>query len=158
MSVEKYVAGAIIDLLRASAQTVCVAESLTGGGLGAAITAVPGASDVFLGGVVAYQTEAKEKILSVPSEQIRENGVVSEEVAISMADGARALFGATWAIATTGVAGPGPTAGIPAGTVWVAIRGPQNQSFRLTLNGDRQEVRNATLTSAIAEFARILST
>jgi nicotinamide-nucleotide amidase len=75
-----------------------------------------------------------------------------------MADGVRELFGATWAISTTGVAGPGPADGQKAGTVWVAIRGPINQSTQLQIDGEREIVRNATVESAITTFARILGT
>jgi nicotinamide-nucleotide amidase len=146
----------IVDLLRTRGETLCVAESLTGGGLGAAITAVAGASDIFIGGVTAYQVSVKESLLKVAHASIIDFGVVSDEVARQMADGARELFGATWAIATTGVAGPGPTDGHDAGTVWVAISGPINQSTHLQIEGEREIVRNATVRSAIATFARIL--
>ncbi len=146
----------VIDLLRANKQTLAIAESLTGGGLGAAITSVPGASDVFLGGVIAYSAQAKESILKVEREKIEKYGVVSEEVAIAMAVGARHLFGSTWGISTTGVAGPGDAGGVRAGTVWIAISGPVNQSTQLEVDGEREVVRTASLSSAISAFARIL--
>ena len=148
----------IVDLLRRRGETLAVAESLTGGGVGVAITAVPGASDVFVAGIIAYQPEVKESFLKVPHSMIADFGVVSEEVAVAMADSARELFGATWAISTTGVAGPGPADGQKAGTVWVAIRGPINQSTQLQIDGEREIVRNATVESAITTFARILGT
>lgn len=148
----------IINLLRDRGETLCVAESLTGGGLGEAITAVPGASDIFIGGITAYQAIAKESLLKVPHSSIVDFGVVSDEVATAMAEGARELFGATWAISTTGVAGPGPAAGQSEGTVWVAIRGPINQSTQLQIDGEREIVRNTTVRSAITAFARILGT
>jgi nicotinamide-nucleotide amidase len=85
-------------------------------------------------------------------------GVVSEEVAISMATGVRDLMNSTWAISTTGVAGPGPTDGVQPGTVWVAIEGPISQTLQLELSGTREIVRNATIAGAIAAFARILKT
>lgn len=146
----------VVDLLRARKQTVAVAESLTGGGVGAAITAVSGASDVFLGGVIAYTPAVKISLLKVRSEAILQFGVVSEEVAVAMADGVRDLCGSTWGISTTGVAGPGDADGKPAGTVWVAISGPINQSISLQVEGEREEVRNASTSSAIAAFERIL--
>lgn len=146
----------VISLLRDRGETLCVAESLTGGGLGAAITAIAGASDVFVGGVIAYQPSIKESLLKVANSLIEVHTVVSEEVAVAMADGARELLGATWAIATTGVAGPGLVDGHAAGTVWVAIRGPVNQSTQLQIDGEREVVRNATVSSAITTFARIL--
>lgn len=151
-------ARSIIDALRTRNQSLAVAESLTGGGLGSALTAVPGASDVFKGGVIAYQVSIKESLLKVPESLIAEYGVVSEEVAIAMADGVRDLLGATWGIATTGVAGPGPSDGVGAGTVWIAVRGPINQSTQLELQGERDVVRNASISSAISTFARILGT
>jgi len=148
----------IVDLLRLRGETLAVAESLTGGGVGVAITAVPGASDVFVAGITAYQPAVKESFLKVPHSIIADFGVVSEEVAVAMAEGVRELFGATWAISTTGVAGPGPADGQKAGTVWIAIRGPINQSMQLQIDGEREIVRNATVESAITTFARILGT
>lgn len=147
----------IIDELRLRGQVLAVAESLTGGGLGAAITAVPGSSDVFAGGVIAYQVSKKTDLLHVPRSLITDFGAVSEEVAVAMAEGVRAMFGATWAIATTGVAGPGASDGVAAGTVWIAIRGPINQSTALQIDGEREDVRNACVSSAITAFARILA-
>lgn len=154
---QKVLARAIIEDLRLRGESLSVAESLTGGGLGAAITAIPGSSDVFVGGLIAYQTPVKELILNVPKSLIDEFGVVSEEVAVAMAEGSRKLFNSTWAISTTGVAGPGPSDGVEAGTVWIAIRGPVNQSTALAIQGEREEVRNACLSSAITAFARILT-
>ncbi len=153
----KVLARSIVEDLRSRGESLSVAESLTGGGLGAAITAIPGSSDVFLGGIVAYQTAVKQAILQVSKSLIDEFGVVSEEVAVAMAEGSRELFKSTWAIATTGVAGPGPSDGVEAGTVWIAIRGPINQSTALAIQGEREEVRNACLSSAITAFARILA-
>ncbi len=147
----------IVAALRARGETVAVAESLTGGGVGVAITSVPGASDVFVGGLTSYQLRIKEEVLKVAPALIEEFGVVSEEVAVAMADGARDFFQSTWAISTTGVAGPGDSEGAAAGTVWVAIRGPVNQSTQLQLAGEREIVRNATVSSAISAFARILT-
>lgn len=149
-------AEAVIALLRDRGETLCVAESLTGGGIGAAITAIAGASDVFAGGIIAYQPSIKESLLKVAHSLVEAHTVVSEEVALAMAVGARELFGATWAIATTGVAGPGPVDGHASGTVWVAISGPINQSTQLQIDGEREVVRNATVSSAITTFARIL--
>lgn len=150
-------ASSIVDELRRRGQTLAVAESLTGGGLGAEITSVPGSSDVFAGGVIAYQLSVKTGLLRVPPSLIEEFGVVSEEVAVAMADGVCELLGTTWGIATTGVAGPGSANGIPAGTVWIAIRGPINQSTELEIQGEREVVRNASVSSAITTFARILA-
>lgn len=151
------IAAAVVAELRHRGENVAVAESLTGGGLGSAITSVPGSSDVFSGGIIAYDLSVKEGLLKIPRALIAEFGVVSEEVAIAMADGLFELFGSTWAIATTGVAGPGPSDGVAAGTVWIAIRGPINQSTELEIEGEREVVRNASVSSALTTFARILA-
>ena len=147
----------IIETLAARGQTLAVAESLTGGGLGFALTQVPGASAVFLGGIISYTTEVKVRELSVGQSIIDQYKVVSEEVAIEMAEGAKSKFATTWAISTTGVAGPGDYQGVREGTVWIAIRGPINQTLTLTLDGGRDGVRQGAISSAIGTFARILS-
>jgi nicotinamide-nucleotide amidase len=151
-------ARSIIETLKSSGQTVVVAESLTGGGVGFALTQVPGSSEVFLGGVISYTSEVKMKELGVKQSTLEKYTVVSEEVAIEMAEGAREKFGSTWAIATTGIAGPGDYKGIREGTVWIAIRGPVNQTLLLTLDSGRDGVRQGAISSAIGTFARILST
>ena len=146
----------IQDSLRARGETLSTAESLTAGGLSNALTIVPGASDVFLGSITAYSADIKVSHLGVASETIADHTVISEEVAIEMAQGAIKSFGSTWAIATTGVAGPGPADGSDAGRVFVAFVGPVVQVIELALSGEREVVRNATVASAIASFARIL--
>jgi nicotinamide-nucleotide amidase len=146
----------IIETLTSRGQTLAVAESLTGGGLGFALTQVPGASAVFLGGIISYTTEVKVRELGVGQSAIDKYKVVSEEVAIEMAEGAKTKFATTWAISTTGVAGPGDYQGVREGTVWIAIRGPINQSLTLTLDGGRDGVRQGAISSAIGTFARIL--
>jgi nicotinamide-nucleotide amidase len=153
----KSAAQSIIEILTSRGQTLAVAESLTGGGLGFALTQVPGASAVFLGGIISYTTEVKVRELSVGQSAIDKYKVVSEEVAIEMAEGAKSKFATTWAISTTGVAGPGDYQGVREGTVWIAIRGPINQSLTLTLDGGRDGVRQGAISSAIGTFARILS-
>ena len=150
-------AATIVTALTRRGESLAVAESITGGGLGAAITSVPGSSEVFAGGIIAYQLSVKRDLLTVPSSLIEKCGVVSEEVAVAMADGLLKLFDTTWAIATTGVAGPGSSSGVAAGTVWIAIRGPVNLSTELAIQGGREIVRNASISSAITTFARILA-
>jgi nicotinamide-nucleotide amidase len=147
----------IITKLLEQNETVAVAESLTGGGLGHAITGAPGSSEVFLGGIIAYTNEVKINFLGIDPQLIDTFSVVSEEVANAMADAAREKFGTTWGIATTGVAGPGDFQGVAEGTVWVAIRGPVNQTLQLQLEGGREAIRTGTISSAIGTFARILS-
>ena len=147
----------IVAALQKSNETVAVAESITAGGLGHALTITPGASQVFLGGVIAYSNDVKINILGVDSALIDKFSVVSEEVAKAMADAIRNKFGSTWGIATTGIAGPGDYQGIAEGTVWVAIRGPVNQTLQLQLDSGREGIRTGAISSAIGAFARILS-
>lgn len=130
--------------------TLGCAESLTGGGLAARIVNVPGVSAVFRGGVVSYATDVKESVLGVDPEQIDTTGPVDEQVALQMARGARKLLSANVALATTGVAGPGPADGQPAGTVWIAIAGTLGERAKLLqLQGNRGEIREASVTAAI---------
>ena len=118
-------ASVVLELLRQRGQTLAVAESCTGGGLGAALAAVPGASDVFLGGVIAYANAVKQAVLGVPPELLEAHGAVSDPVAQAMAQGARRATGADWALAITGVAGPGGgTDQKPVGLVHIAVAGP----------------------------------
>jgi len=159
MSLASEIASLVEDalaVLREKGETLSTAESLTAGSLSSAITSIPGSSDVFLGGITAYQSSIKSSHLGVSEELITKHTVFSEEVAIAMAKGALKSFGSTWAISTTGVAGPGPSDGVAAGTVWVAIEGPVTQAIELSLSGERDSVRNATTASAMAAFARIL--
>jgi nicotinamide-nucleotide amidase len=150
-------ANTVVSILADRGETVSVAESVTAGGLGRAITHTPGASQVFLGGIIAYTNQVKIDLLGIDSGLIEEFTVVSEEVANAMADAVREKFGTTWGIATTGIAGPGDYLGIPEGTVWVAIRGPINQSIQLQLDSGRDAIQTGAISSAIGTFARILS-
>jgi nicotinamide-nucleotide amidase len=122
-------ASVVLAALRQRGQTLAVAESCTGGGLGAALAAVPGASDVFLGGVIAYANSVKQQLLGVPAGTLAVHGAVSDPVALAMAEGACRVTGADWAIAVTGVAGPGGgSADKPVGLVHRAIAGPAGSS------------------------------
>ena len=114
MEISNEVLGLVSEIhssLRARGETLSTAESLTAGGLSYALTIVPGASDVFLGSITAYRPDVKVSHLKVEEKTIVQHSVVSEEVAIQMGHGANKSFGSTWAIATTGVAGPGPAPG-----------------------------------------------
>ena len=146
----------VIATLASHNQTLATAESITAGGLSSAITSVEGSSQIFLGGIVAYQHNVKANVLGVDQKTIDQHTVYSQEVALAMAKAVRDKFGSTWAIATTGVAGPGPADGVAAGTVWVVIDGPVTQSLELLLSGGRESVRNATVATAIGSFTRIL--
>jgi nicotinamide-nucleotide amidase len=148
----------IVESLKSKGESLSVAESITGGALTSEIVSVPGASHILKGSIVAYSGEIKMRELSVPQELIDRAGVVSEEVALGMADGIRARMNTTWSIASTGVAGPGPHQGIAAGTVWLAIVGPNTrETVKLALEGDRETVRRGAVESALGVFARILS-
>lgn len=126
---EQSLAEVVLQQLRQRGQTVAVAESCTGGGLGAALAAVPGASDVFLGGVIAYANGVKQGLLGVPAELLQAHGAVSDPVAQAMAEGARRVTGADWGLAITGVAGPGGGSDEkPVGLVHLAIAGPDGCS------------------------------
>ena len=118
-------ASVVLAALRRRGESVAVAESCTGGGLGAALAAVPGASDVFVGGVIAYANSVKQALLGVPAALLEQHGAVSDPVAVAMAEGARRATGATWGIAVTGIAGPGGgSEAKPVGLVHIAIAGP----------------------------------
>ncbi|MBM5816955.1 MAG: competence/damage-inducible protein A [Cyanobacteria bacterium K_Offshore_surface_m2_239] len=119
-------ASVVVRALAERGQTLAVAESCTGGGLGAALAAVPGASDCWLGGVMAYANAVKRALLDVPEELLARWGAVSDPVAVAMAEGVRTRLGSDWAVATTGIAGPGgATAEKPVGLVHVAVVGPE---------------------------------
>jgi PncC family amidohydrolase len=139
-----------IDLLRARGETIAVAESLTGGMLAAALTAVPGASAAFRGGVVSYATDLKAALLGVPAALLERHGAVHPDVARAMADGVRSRLSATVGVATTGVAGPDPQDGQPVGTVYIAVSTGGGTAVRsLGLSGGRQQIREATVERSL---------
>ncbi|WP_407915371.1 CinA family protein [Kitasatospora sp. NE20-6] len=136
--------------LREQGATVAVAESLTGGLLAAALVDVPGASATFRGSVTAYATELKATVLGVDEGLLAVHGPVHPVVARQMAEGARRLLGATYGIATTGVAGPDPQDGLPVGTVHVGFAGPDGTAaVSPVLSGQRTVIRAATVTEAL---------
>ncbi|MCJ7831972.1 MAG: nicotinamide-nucleotide amidohydrolase family protein, partial [Actinobacteria bacterium] len=133
---------AVGRLLRDSGRTLACAESLTGGSVSARITDVSGASDYFVGAVVTYTADAKESVLGVPADVLREHGIVSEACALAMAQGARRLFGTDIAVSLTGAAGPTEHGGAKPGFVWVAIDGPDASYARgFKAPGSREQVR-----------------
>ena len=135
-------AGEVIGLLTRAGRTVATAESLTGGLVAAALTDVPGSSAAFRGGVVSYATDLKAGLLGVDESMLSAHGPVYAPVAAAMAEGVRDLLGATVGVATTGVAGPGPADGQPAGTVHVAVSLVGDTVVRtVALTGNRDEVR-----------------
>jgi nicotinamide-nucleotide amidase len=153
-------ASVVLQLLRQRGQTLAVAESCTGGGLGAALAAVPGASDVFLGGVIAYANAVKEGLLKVPAEVLAAHGAVSDPVAQAMAEGARRATGADWALAVTGVAGPGGgSAEKPVGLVHLAVAGPDgccSKAVRFGASRGRDWIQLLTAGEALERLRRRL--
>jgi len=126
-------------------ETVGCAESLTGGELAALLSATPGASATFVGGVVSYATEVKRKVLGVSAERL-----VSPDCAVQMATGLRSLLGVDWALSTTGVAGPDTQEEQAVGTVYVGLAGPHDvRAAALFLDGDRGAIRSATCAGAL---------
>ncbi len=156
-------AAEVVARLVAAGQTVAVAESLTGGLVTAALTAVPGASAVVAGGITAYQTPLKARLLDVPEQVLATEGAVSAATAVAMAAGVRARLGTDWGVATTGVAGPEPQEGKAVGRVHVAVAGPDlaDRSPRvaqreLVLPGDRGMVRAGAVDAALLLLLAVL--
>jgi len=145
-------------LLRQRHATVAVAESCTGGLLGARLTAIPGSSDYFVGGFITYSNALKSKLLGVGVETLERFGAVSRETADSMAAGARERAGATYAISVTGVAGPdGGSEEKPVGLVYIGIAGPEGiVVFHRRFLGDRQRIRVFTTQMALDLLRRRL--
>jgi nicotinamide-nucleotide amidase len=140
----------LVATLTEAHETVACAESLTAGLVAASVADTAGASAVLLGGVVAYAAEVKTALLDVPADLVARVGTVDPEVAVLMAEGVRRRLGSTWGLATTGVAGPGPAEGKPAGTVHVAVAGPSGTVARaLQLKGSRAEIRSATVDAVL---------
>lgn len=136
--------------LRARGATVAVAESLTGGLLAAALVDVPGASATFRGSVTAYATELKASVLGVDEGLLAVHGAVHPVVARQMAEGVRQLLGATYGLATTGVAGPDPQDGQPVGTVHLGFAGPGGTLVTSPrLSGERATIRHGAVTCAL---------
>jgi len=141
----------VLRLLVDREQTLALAESCTGGCLAHRLTNVPGASAVFLGGVVAYSNAAKQKFLGVRLKTLAAHGAVSEAVAREMAEGARRKFGADFALAVTGIAGPtGGTRAKPVGTVFVALSGVFGTIVERRLNAyERRQFKDVTARQAL---------
>ncbi len=146
-------AAIVIGRLRQNGQRLSVVESCTGGMLGETLTAIPGASDVFLGGWLTYSNEMKERLVGVPSELLQRHGAVSREVAEAMACGGLTRSGADHCLSVTGIAGPGGgSPGKPTGTVWIGLasRSVTSDCRRFLMRGERHVVRQWSVTSALA--------
>ena len=139
----------VIEILQG--KTLSTAESLTGGGIGAALTAVPGSSAVYKGGVISYTDEIKREILCVPPEWLDKYGAVSPWVAMEMASGVRGLLHTDIAVSVTGLAGPdGDDKGHPVGTVYIAYEDRErNGVHHYHFEGDRESVRQQTIEAAL---------
>lgn len=133
-------------------RTLVTAESLTGGGIGAVLTAVPGASAVYKGGVISYTDEVKNRVLGVPNAYLKSFGAVSAPVAEAMAVGARDLLGADIAVSVTGLAGPsGDEFGHAVGTVFIGYADAKGVTVgEYHFSGDREAVRNQTIETALS--------
>ncbi len=152
-------AAVLLAALRRGRHRLGVAESCTGGMIGARITDIPGASDTFIGGVVAYADVIKTAALKVPLETLEAYGAVSEETVRAMAEGAQRLFSADCTIAVTGIAGPGGgTAEKPVGTVWLAARmHTTTRALTRVLPGDRDDVRRRAAQAGLDLLRRLLA-
>ena len=140
----------VVEALRERGLTIAVAESLTGGMVAADLVSVPGASTVFVGGVIAYATRLKAELLGVDPELLAREGAIHPLVAEQMAAGVRAATGSDVGLATTGAAGPDPQDGHEPGDVWIGLSTPRGAtSTRLNLSGDRATIRRATVDAAL---------
>jgi nicotinamide-nucleotide amidase len=145
-------------LLLQRGETVAVAESLTGGLLGAALTSIPGASATFRGGLIVYATDVKESLAGVPGPLLAAEGPVSAHVAAALAAGARDRLDATYGVGVTGVAGPDAQNGQPVGTVHLAVAGPAEGEVRsLRYEGDREQIRAQTVSAALSLLADVMA-
>lgn len=146
-------------LLRNRRETLSVAESCTGGLLGAQLTSIPGSSDVFLGGIIAYQNRIKHSLLHVETQTLSRHGAVSQETACQMAKGVLQVMNSTWGIGITGIAGPGGgSKEKPAGTVCIAVANEAEavRSFQIKLFGSREAVRQRSCVYALDQLRREL--
>ena len=154
------------DLIKKMANrslTLATCESLTGGGIGAALTTVPGASAVYRGGLITYARDLKSVLAGVDEQLIEEEGVVNELTALQMAFGVQRRTDSDWAVSTTGVAGPEKIDGVEVGTVWFAVVGPSmgmspapQYTELKQFEGDREAIRNAAIEHAFAMLLRVL--
>ncbi len=145
---------ALIDMLVDNGETIAIAESMTGGALGARITSVPGSSKAFLGGVVTYTVGAKQALLDIPSGLLSEFGPVSEEVAVAMAESVRKTLGATYGVSITGNAGPtSDVDGKPVGLTYIAVAGPDGTTVdKAQYRGLREDIQRRATQTALAQL------
>ena len=156
-------ASVVGELLRSTHETLAVAESCTGGGLGQLLTAIPGSSDYFWGGIISYDNQVKVSLLNVDPANLAQHGAVSDIVAKQMAVGARSRLGTTWGLSITGIAGPGGgTPAKPVGLVYVGLAGPDQEvesiEYRLGELRSREWIRRLSACSALDQLRRRLLT
>ena len=149
----------IAELLMSREWTLSTAESCTGGGIGHALTAMPGSSNWFEGGVICYANGVKSRLLDVPEVILNKYGAVSEQVAVNMAQGVRKLLRTDISVAVTGVAGPdGGSPEKPVGTVWIAwSTGQETAARQFHLEGDRDQIREQTVFQALQGILTLLT-
>lgn len=147
------------EALRARGWTVALAESCTGGLVGHRLTEVPGSSEYFLGGVVAYAYDAKERLLGVRHQTLYDHGAVSRETAIEMAHGVRVAFGADVGLSVTGIAGPGGgLPGKPVGLTWIAVSTrSSDRAEQYTASGDRSANKASAAEAALELLLRVVA-
>ena len=146
---------ALGSLFRGTGMTISAAESCTGGMIASLITSVPGASEYFLGSVISYAIAVKQRVLDVHPDDIISYGVVSSEVAAAMADGVRKLTGSTYAVATTGLAGPGGDDRNPVGTVWIGLSGPNGTTTLTKVFKNDRKTNIERFSSAAIDALRL---
>ena len=144
------------ERLRQRGQWLAVAESCTGGLLGAALTDVPGSSAYFLGGVISYANRVKVELLRVPESTLRRHGAVSEQTAAAMAEGVRRLLQADIGVSITGVAGPDAEESKPAGLTFIGMATDASTTHRFQWNGDRWDNRRRSVIAALELLVRAL--
>src|SRR5947208_6630872 len=152
-------AAVVLERLRHGRHRLAVAESCTGGMVAERVTSIPGSSDTFIGGVVAYADVIKTAALKVPLETLAAHGAVSEATVRAMAEGAQRLFSVDSGLAVTGIAGPGGgTPEKPVGTVWLAARvHTPPRALRRVLPGDRDDVRRRAAQAGLDLLRRLLA-
>lgn len=156
----RVLAESVAQLLQQRGQMLITAESCTGGWIAKTMTDIAGCSAWFEGGVVAYSYEAKEALLGVNPHTLERTGAVSQETVVEMVSGALARYGATVAVAVTGIAGPtGATPGKPVGTIWIGWkrRGGYARAETYHFDGDREAVRRQTVAAALQGIQKILT-
>ena len=152
-------AAIVLERCRSRGLTLAVAESCTGGMLGERITSIPGSSDVFVGGIIAYHNDVKREALGVRQGDLDAFGAVSEKIAMQMATGVRERMGADIGVSITGVAGPaGGSPEKPVGLVWIGVHGAEKATRRIHTTGDRGEIRQRAVQAALEMVRRTLET